>query len=242
MTKLQLLLLQIPKTMIADKLARYNLDPLRHIFNDDFNINVDNLDIKLLMEEVLGLENNHGDYEDLVGKLKSNQYAYIIDGIRLHLIQKYKLYLPHYKSFKDFVKYELNRSPHTVRLNIIAADVAIQLIGLGYEDLPHNISQANTVMECANEKLPIGLVWKQVLDTYQPWQITRKKILELFKPSSDYIEPENKFVMLPWSLYKRIAELALGVRKSVVQYLDEITERSTNVENYLLIKLMMMTG
>lgn len=218
------------------------IDPLKSLFNEDFNPSIDNLDIKLVVEEILNLEEDGDYYDDLVGHLKSNQYSYIVDGVRLHLIQKHKLYLDNYKSFKDFCKHELKRSPHTIRLNVIAADVALQLIGLGYEDLPHNISQAVTLFECASEKLPIGLCWKQVLDTYAPWQITGKKISGLFKPTSDYIEPENKFVMLPWSLYQRIAELAFKARTSLIQYLDDITTSSTNIENYVLIKLIMMSG
>lgn len=236
-------MIMVAATKVKSK--HFPVDPLHSLFNSDFDIDLDSLDLKLLIEEILDLESSCltiDHYDELVGHLKSSQLDFILTGIRLHLIQKHKLYIKHYKYFKDFCKYELHRSPHTTRLNVIAADVCVQLIGLGYTQLPHNPSQANAIYDAVTEDLPIGLVWQRCLDTYEPWQLTTKKINELFNPPADFIEPENKFVMLPWSLYQRLAELAFKKRKSIIDYLEYITERSTKVENYCLLKLLLWSG
>ena len=221
---------QLNKPMLV-----YNIQPDLH--NHLFNIDASELaePIKETIEACLSADYNY-DYDELLAHLQLDQIRYITEGFRLHLIQKKKLYLARYKTFTEFCKHELHRSWWAIRTKVLAADVALQLVSVGFTVLPHNISQCVALWESVTEVLPIGLAWQQVLDTYQPWEITATKIKQLLCPVDTDDLPAN-YCRIPYYLFSEMSKEALRKGLSLIDYI-EMLHRSMQCVNFLVTYLL----
>lgn len=112
--------------------------------------------------------------EQISNNIKYSRLSYIKLGILLYQSKYYKLYKTKYRTFKAYCEQELHYRVWRANQIIQAAEVAIKLVKYGFKIIPQNETQARILTKLNQEQL--FAKWQEVLDIYQPHEITANRI------------------------------------------------------------------
>ena len=221
---------------------RYIANPLDHLYYyNDVEIS-SSPEIQELHEEALDLSDKiAGDFDldFLTFQIKHNQLAFARTGLIASQIKFKKLYKKTHRNFDHYCREMLGVSYWQIDDTIKATDVVMELIANGFDVLPQNVNQAEKLAHIrGSERVRI---WRGIVDTYQPHEITGRTIEEyiaqqqekvLPKPTQTYnVEMSEELYFFLWALGHYI----FGIQ-GVTEILSALLETSKKLGNSLTLQ------
>lgn len=167
-------------------------NPLDHIYlNYDAEFSTRD-DIQELLETTLELgEAIEGDLElaELTARIRRNQLSFVYTGLIAHQIKSKALYKKTHSNFDHYCREQLGVSYWQIADIIVAADVVMELAAFGFEVLPQNINQGEKLAAAGGtERVRI---WREIVETHEPYQITGKLIEEYIAKDRGQVLPKS---------------------------------------------------
>ncbi len=173
--------------------------------------------------------------EQITNNIKYQRLSYIKLGILLYQTRYYKLYKKKYYSFTTYCRKELHYHKWRVNQVIESAQVAIKLIKADFDIIPQNETQAR-ILTKLNEVELISK-WQEVLDTYEPHDITAKRIKKVVFGEKQITKGTIK---LPINLITKIENKSWEIGISSADLISKIIEGELlinsdgSIENHLV--------
>ena len=212
-------------------------NPVDSLYQTDTELIGTSDHVRDLYDEAVALEDKIAadfDLDELVGKFKINTMAFVKNGLIAFKIKQLKLYKNVCKTFKQFCTEHLGISCWQVNRNIRAAQVVMELIAHGFEQLPRCEAQARALLSAtAGDESSVVDAWKSVNENLEPHQITAHTITTHLNPESSKSEPISEKITVKRNLFEKIQTAALAIGMSIEQLLEEIFQPVVeNCANY----------
>ncbi|NJL51011.1 MAG: hypothetical protein HC930_00290 [Hydrococcus sp. SU_1_0] len=221
---------------------RYLANPFDHIYQNH-DVEVSNRpEIQELQDLAIHLEDQiEGDFdlEFLTFEIRNNQLAFARTGLIASQIKFKKLYKKTHNSFDHYCREKLGVSYWQIDDTIKATDVVMELMANGFDVLPQNVNQGEKLANIrGSERVRI---WREIVETYQPHEITGKIIEEyiaqqqekvLPKSTQTYnVEMSDELYCFLWALGHYI----FGIQ-GVTEFLSALLETSKKLGNSLSLE------
>jgi hypothetical protein len=161
-----------------------------------------------------------GDIDETEYELAISQYAYVKFGLVLEKVRNqciWKRCAQKFADFRDFCQSKVNLSIWQVANAIKSAQVAVNLVFLGFTELPRNASQALKMSELSIERL--GEVWGKVVSSCEGHKITALAIESQINPDKAVT---SETVRLPARVADALRSQAIAVGMTLTEYLEEL--------------------
>jgi hypothetical protein len=221
---------------------RYLANPFDHIYQNH-DVEVSNRpEIQELQDLAIHLEDQiEGDFnlEFLTFEIRNNQLAFARTGLIAAQIKFKKLYKHTHTNFDHYCREMLGVSYWQIDDTIKATDVVMELMANGFDVLPQNVNQGEKLANIrGSERVRI---WREIVETYQPHEITGKTIEEyiaqqqekvLPQPTQTYnVEMSDELYCFLWALGHYI----FGIQ-GVTEFLSALLETSKKLGNFLTLE------
>ncbi len=163
-----------------------------------------------------------GEIEEAEYELFANQYAYIKFGLILEKFRNqswWKRCHEKFQNFQEFCQQKVKLTRWQVSNAIKSANVAIQLVFLGFSDLPRNASQALALADLSLERL--SEVWGNLTNQMIHHKITTDAIKREISPDA---QPLASTIRIPTVLLDKLREQAQDVGLTLNQYLEQLAD------------------
>jgi hypothetical protein len=163
---------------------------------------------------------DYGDIDETEYQLAVSQYAYIKFGLVLEKVRNqcmWKRCTQKFADFRQFCQSKVNLSIWQVLNAIKSARVAVNLVWLGFTELPRNASQALKLADLSIERL--GEVWGNVVASCPAHKITALAIESQINPDK---QPTSETVRLPARVAEALRGQAIAAGMTLTEYLEEL--------------------
>jgi hypothetical protein len=165
---------------------------------------------------------NLDSIDDSEYELLTSQYAYIKFGLILEKVRNqcwWQKCSEKFSDFRSFCQSKVNLNIWQVSNAIKSARVAMQLVWMGFTDLPRNASQALKLADLSIERL--GEVWGNILAKHQAHKITASAIESEIDPDK---QAKSENIRLPRHVAEALRGQAIAAGMTLGEYLELLAD------------------